>query len=106
MLVSEKIELEVGYIEFHQAVDFADIHHIEISPEFHNQGYGTQLLNTFLNDMKHRGVKDVTLEVRVDNYNAIHLYEKFGFKVVGNRKGYYQGIDGLLMKLELLNTEN
>ena len=42
-----------------------------------------------------------TLEVRVDNLIAISLYEKFGFEKVSIRKGYYDGVDGLLMKLEL-----
>ena len=32
----------------------------------------------------------ITLEVRVDNYPAIALYEKMGFVTVGIRTGYYK----------------
>ena len=42
--------------------------------------------------------KDITLEVRIDNYPAIKVYEDNGFKQTAIRKGYYKGIDGLLME--------
>ena len=44
------------------------------------------------------GNYDITLEVRIDNFSAIHLYQKFGFKSVSIRKNYYNGIDGILME--------
>ena len=44
--------------------------------------------------------KSITLEVREDNLYAIKLYEKFGFIKKAIRKGYYQGIDGILMERE------
>jgi ribosomal-protein-alanine N-acetyltransferase len=45
------------------------------------------------------GAKWVTLEVRVTNENAMQMYEGFGFKVIGRRKGYYtdNGEDALVM---------
>ena len=44
-------------------------------------------------------VKYITLEVRVSNVAAIGLYEKYGFKSFGTRKGYYQdnNEDALIM---------
>ena len=42
--------------------------------------------------------KDITLEVKEDNVPALKLYEKYGFKKVAIRKGYYNGIDGILME--------
>ena len=45
-----------------------------------------------------RGVNALTLEVRVSNTAAIKLYENFGLKSVGRRKGYYEdGEDALIM---------
>ena len=38
------------------------------------------------------------LEVKVDNINAIKLYEKFDFKVIHTRRGYYNGVDALIME--------
>ena len=47
-------------------------------------------------------VKYVTLEVRVSNTPAIGLYEKYSFKSLGTRKGYYQNNneDALIMWTE------
>lgn len=96
--MSEKIELAEGFIEFHAVSGFADIHHVEVLPELRGQGNGTKLMALFLEAMKAREVTEITLEVRVDNVSAIRLYEKFGFEQVGIRKGYYKGIDGILMR--------
>ena len=98
MRVFERIEWTFGLIEFHVVTDFADIHHVEIKAEYRGKGYGTKLMTLFLNEMKGRNVTVMTLEVRVDNKVAIGLYEKFGFEQVSIRKGYYRGIDGLLMR--------
>lgn len=101
MWVSERIELREGFIEFHQVSDFADVHDVYVAVEFRSQGYGSKLMKKFLAEMKGRGIIEVTLEVRVDNTCAIGLYEKFGFKYMSVRKGYYNGVDGMLMRLEL-----
>jgi len=107
MLVSERIELEVGFIEFLQIGDFADIHDIEVDPEHRGKGYGAKLMELFLNEMKNRNVAKVTLEVRVANVVAIRLYEKFGFGQVSIRKNYYKdGCDALLMRLSLTKLKN
>ncbi len=41
----------------------------------------------------------MTLEVRTSNENAMRMYESFGFKVIGRRKGYYtdNGEDAIVM---------
>ena len=50
------------------------------------------------NDLK--GVTNITLEVNVNNTNAIKLYQKNGFKIVSRRENYYNGTDGYLMLKE------
>jgi ribosomal protein S18 acetylase RimI-like enzyme len=42
--------------------------------------------------------KNITLEVRKDNYPAIHVYKSLGFVEKAIRKNYYKGIDGILME--------
>jgi len=48
---------------------------------------------------RYDGAKWVTLEVRTSNENAMKMYEAFGFKVIGRRKGYYtdNGEDAIVM---------
>ena len=98
--MSERIEVEQGFVEFMQVGDFADIYDVEVLVKLRGQGYGSRLMELFLAEMRAREVTEITLEVRVDNLVAIRLYEKFGFEQVSIRKGYYDGIDGILMKLE------
>lgn len=98
----ERIELAEGFIAFVQVADFADVYDIEVRAECRRQGYGRSLMQLFLDEMKSRGVVDVTLEVRVDNVAAIALYEKFGFERLSIRKKYYNdGCDGQLMRLKV-----
>ena len=40
----------------------------------------------------------ITLEVSKENKAAIELYKKFNFNEVAIRKGYYNGVDGILME--------
>jgi ribosomal-protein-alanine N-acetyltransferase len=51
------------------------------------------------------GARSATLEVRVGNPSAQALYRKFGFQIVGRRKGYYKdnGEDALLMTADKLS---
>jgi ribosomal-protein-alanine N-acetyltransferase len=56
-----------------------------------------------LDDARQRRLRVVGLEVRPSNQEAIGLYDSFGFKVIGRRKGYYYdtGEDALVMELQL-----
>ncbi|MFM6357835.1 MAG: ribosomal-protein-alanine N-acetyltransferase RimI, partial [Planktothrix sp.] len=46
-----------------------------------------------------RKLERATLEVKASNQRAINLYQKFGFKEAGRRKGYYPdtGEDALIL---------
>jgi ribosomal-protein-alanine N-acetyltransferase len=50
-----------------------------------------------------RELRLVVLEVRPSNTEAIGLYESFGFRVTGRRRGYYYdtGEDALVMEARL-----
>ena len=47
------------------------------------------LLQRVLQEGEALGMNAFTLEVRVSNATAIHLYEKYGFVSEGIRPGYY-----------------
>ncbi len=84
----------IGYLYYSDIYDRAEINQIEINSIHRNCGKGSELLETMINTVN----KNITLEVRVDNYPAIRLYEKYGFKKIAIRKGYYNGVDGILME--------
>ena len=64
---------------------------------YQNKGIGTNLLDYLIK--KYPDIVNITLEVRCNNVKAIHLYEKMGFIKKAIRKGYYNGVDGILLEL-------
>lgn len=89
----------VGYVGGYVVFDTVYINNIAVSGTYRNMGIGTALLNDFINKCKD---KIITLEVRRSNLTAIHLYEKFGFEIVGERRGFYSNPkeDALIMTRE------
>lgn len=79
---------------------------ISIKKEYWGIGVGSAMLTELINFAKNHGViKNVSLRVREDNYNAIKLYKKHGFEKVGIHKNYFnvngEYCNGLLMDLYL-----
>ncbi len=92
----------LGYSGCWQILEEVHITNIAVSPDFRRQKVGETLLKKIIDDCYENKAKYITLEVRVSNIPAINLYEKFGFKSLGVRKGYYQNNneDALIMWTE------
>ena len=84
----------IGYLYYSDIYDRAEINQFEIEISHRNCGKGKKLLNKLLEVVD----KNITLEVKQDNLPAIHLYKSVGFVEKAIRKGYYHGIDGILME--------
>ena len=54
------------------------------------EGFGSLLLSNTLLVLRDMRVKNIYLEVAVNNRSAISLYEKYGFKKISIRKSYYK----------------
>ena len=69
-----------------------------IHPDYRGRGLGNLLLYRLLKQAVTQGLERATLEVKDSNTKAIYLYKKFGFKLAGKRKKYYQktGEDALI----------
>ncbi len=78
-----------GYCGFLQSFDEADITNVAVDESYRFRGVGQYMLRELMERGYARGVKRYTLEVRVSNAAALHLYEKLGFQSVGIRKGFY-----------------
>ncbi len=61
-----------------------------VSEELQNRGIGQRMLEELIARGEAEGIEAFTLEVRVSNSSAIHVYEKFGFKSEGIRPGFYE----------------
>ncbi len=92
----------IGYSGSWVILDEAHITNIAVLPEYRKKGVGEVLLTSIIDTCYKEMVKYLTLEVRVSNKPAISLYEKYAFKSLGTRKGYYQNNneDALIMWTE------
>ena len=84
----------IGYLYYSDIYERAEINQIEVEVSHRNCGKASNLLKNMIGTVE----KSITLEVKIDNIPAINLYKKFGFEEKAIRKGYYQGIDGILME--------
>lgn len=87
----------IGYLNYYVIYNRIEIANFNVLEEYQNKGIGTKLLEYLID--KYKNVDNITLEVKEDNLKAIHMYKKMGFKKVSIRKGYYDGVDGILMEL-------
>ncbi|MEA5616911.1 ribosomal protein S18-alanine N-acetyltransferase [Cronbergia sp. UHCC 0137] len=78
---------------FWSILEEAHITILAVHPQYQHQGLGQALLYSLLRAASDRGLERATLEVRASNQGAISLYQKFGFKTAGRRRGYYKDND-------------
>lgn len=92
----------IAYCGCWQILEEAHITNIAVDPDFRQKHIGEAMLKTIIDECYKNMAKYITLEVRVGNKPAIGLYEKYGFKSLGTRKGYYQdnNEDALIMWTE------
>jgi [ribosomal protein S18]-alanine N-acetyltransferase len=93
----------VAYLCLWEIGDELHVTNIAVDPAVRRKGIGRSLLQGVLDDARQRGLRLVALEVRPSNIEARALYESFGFRVVGRRRGYYYdtGEDALVMETAL-----
>ncbi|MDR2610639.1 MAG: ribosomal protein S18-alanine N-acetyltransferase [Clostridiales Family XIII bacterium] len=91
--------LLVGYAGLWVVLDEGHITNVAVDPDYRRQGIAAMLLLKLLEAAREKGAKRFTLEVKRSNAAAIALYERFGFRAAGSRKGYYEedGEDAVIM---------
>jgi ribosomal protein S18 acetylase RimI-like enzyme len=60
------------------------IYSLHVSPEYRSKGVGSTLLSRCINDMCISNVKEIILDVHIDNKPAYKLYKKFDFIETNN----------------------
>jgi ribosomal-protein-alanine N-acetyltransferase len=78
----------VGYLVCSRYDTVWHIMNVAVDDRFLRQGIATALIERLLELADGPG-EQYTLEVRTSNDAAIRLYEKFGFRSAGRRRGYY-----------------
>lgn len=96
----------IGFLEYEDIFDRFEIDNIFVSEEFRHFGFGTKLIEELIKIGKENNINNITLEVKINNYNALGLYNKMGFKKTAIREKYYNGIDGILMEKEMIKMDD
>jgi ribosomal-protein-alanine N-acetyltransferase len=80
----------------------ADVLTVGVIPSQRGKGIARQLMALITDWAKQQGSIAMMLEVKVDNSEAIGLYESLGYAKLNTRKDYFgAGLDALVMRLEL-----
>ena len=91
-----------GYVGSQTVMDETDMMNVAVHPDFRKQGIATALIVGLVEELRKRGSRCLTLEVRASNENAISVYRKLEFGEVGRRKNYYRNPreDALILRKE------
>jgi [ribosomal protein S18]-alanine N-acetyltransferase len=84
----------IGYYIAMQGVEEVHLLNITVAPAYLRQGWARVMLDALALWARSVQAQWLWLEVRVGNARAIHLYERYGFRRVGERKNYYPAGDG------------
>lgn len=94
-----------GYAVVAYLYDEAHLLNLCVAKARRGEGAGRQLLRHLVARATHDGMQQTILEVRVSNSSAVALYESEGFRVIGQRPGYYPAANGredaIVMALDL-----
>jgi [ribosomal protein S18]-alanine N-acetyltransferase len=96
----------LGYFVAMRGVDEVHLLNITVVPEYQGQGWGRSMLDAVAIWSRGQGAQWLWLEVRAGNKRAQRIYQRHGFRRVGERKGYYpaargQREDAVVMSLKL-----
>lgn len=89
-LVWEENGMAAGYINFRILAGEGEIERVAVHPLLRGRGFGRKLMEAMVEYASGQGVRDITLDVRVNNQTAINLYESCGFVKEAVRKDYYR----------------
>ena len=96
----------LGYFIAMKGVDEVHLLNLTVAPAYQGQGWGRVLLDGLALWSRSQGAQWLWLEVRASNERAQRIYERYGYRRVGERKGYYpaagrQREDAVVMSLKL-----
>jgi ribosomal-protein-alanine N-acetyltransferase len=91
-----------GYVITHQIIDQIFILNLAVAKTVRKNGFATMLLNHLFKYAKDLNVHKIDLEVRISNSNALSLYRKEHFNIVGERKNFYSDGETAILMCKLL----
>ena len=91
LVVGENV---IGYFVAMQGVDEVHLLNITVDPDYQYQGWGRVLLDALALWARQQRAQWLWLEVRTSNQRAQHIYQRYGYRRVGERRNYYPAEHG------------
>ena len=88
-LVADENGAIVGYAGTWLVINEAHVTNVAVHVQRRKEGIGRLLMEKLMELARDNGMESMTLEVRVSNAAARHLYQQLGFAEAGIRKNYY-----------------
>lgn len=101
ILVYTKSNIIIGYIGYRAVDKNAELLNFLIDTNYQHQGYGTKLFDYCINDLKNKGVKDLVLEVRKNNQQALNFYDKYNASIINIIPNYYIDEDAYVLNIKI-----
>ena len=79
----------LGYFVAMRGVDEVHLLNITVDPAHQGQGWGRVMLDALALWSRAQGAQWLWLEVRTSNLRAQEVYQRYGYRRVGERKHYY-----------------
>lgn len=96
-------DFPIGYIGAWIIDGTCDIINFVVNKNYQHQGIGQMLISEIKNLCLRENAKEILLEVRSQNTQAIKFYTLQGFMQIATRPSYYKnGDDALILRKELL----
>ena len=74
----------LGWLQYNYFIEkYPFINRLYVFEQYQNNGAGTKLIQFWESEMKSKGETRLMLSTESDNYGAKRLYERLGFKSVG-----------------------
>lgn len=108
VLIAETEDRMIGFVQFGHANlvaeaitrNYQEIRRLYVQAEFQNKGIGAQLMEAALAHPNSRHAERILLDVWEHNHGAQRFYERYGFKVEGERK--FEVASGAETSLDLI----
>jgi ribosomal-protein-alanine N-acetyltransferase len=84
----------LGYYVAMLGVDEVHLLNITVDPAYQGQGWGRIMLDALALWARAQGAQWLWLEVRTSNTRAQQVYDRYGYRRVGERRNYYPAEHG------------
>ncbi len=106
VIKSARREEIIGYINFWIFADEVHLNNIAVRKDQRGKGVASRMMAEMIQHGRKQNARWGTLEVRETNFDAIRLYERYGFVIKGVRPNYYHDSkeDALVMWCDLKDS--